>query len=138
MRVYDIYNDINLASNDYLSFVYDYGYYLKISNYDQDEKYLRFFISSGSKLKTFGELKLDIIPFYEYLLSNYNLGIKGRFSKNPEDVRYVSLQLTTEGKKFYNPTLIKLDRRDLVDKDLSEYDDHYLSCISFYISIEDE
>lgn len=133
-----VFNDISLVSNDYLSFVYDYGYHIKLSSIDKDRRNLRFFISSGNSKKTFGDLKWDLIPFYEYLLNNYSVGVEGVFSKDPTETRYSTLQLTKGDEPFYNPALVKLGKRDLLNKDLSEYDDCFLGCISFYIDLENE
>ena len=89
--------------------------------------------SSGGTYEK-GDLKWDLIPFYEYLLTNYNLGFETRILENKK-IRYSALQLLkSDLSNKYMPILVNLDKKDLINKDLSEYDEYYLSCISFYMN----
>lgn len=133
MKPIEAFKDIKEISNDYLSFVYDYGYYLSLSKYDADSNTLRFFLTgSNKKLVKFKDLKLDIIPFYEYLLSNYNIGYPTKEGRLAGRVRYSTLQIKDTLDPKIPTDLYHLDRRELLDEDLEDLDDKYLSCISFY------
>lgn len=124
-------------SNEYLSYVYDHGYFLKFEKkirtiFDEsDRDSFVFYLTSGSKKVKFGELKYDIIPFYEYLLRNYNIGVFIKTVSGDVCERFSTLQ-------FYNSNgtrdVIKLQKMELLnDNDI--YDDKLLACISFYIKI---
>lgn len=137
----EVYDSIADVSNDYLSFVFDHGYYMNPSyvrkNGEPDFGF-RFFITSGGNYKKFKDLKWDLIPFYEYLLTNYNIGFETRILDNKK-IRYSALQLLkSDLSNNYMPILVNLDKKDLINKDLSEYDEYYLSCISFYIKVNNE
>ena len=136
----EVYDSIVDVSNDYLSFVFDHGYYMNPSYYRKNGEPdfgFRFFITSDN-YKKFKDLKWDLIPFYEYLLTNYNVGFDAKMLYN-KGIRYSTLQLNRSPyNNRYMPILVNLDKKDLINKDLSEYDEYYLSCISFYIKVNNE
>ncbi len=125
---YDIITDLEEFVKDYLPYLFDNECKIRMVPYGSG---FRMMISINSNI-LLGDLIYDIIPFYQILIDKYDIGVVSEMGNNIGEVRYASLQLAKTPNESVE--LVKLGKTDLIEKDISEYLDKYLSVISFYFN----